>query len=111
MEKFEKFWQMLEEHGVIAYMKGEAACAWDALTTEQQQHLLERIRSKIDAGKYVDYNPLRAIKDNLPRLPKQQKLSFNDYYARYGTTEERDGWKMVKPEKAGDPPVYYVKIG
>jgi len=97
MEKFEEFWKMLEEHGVIAYMKGEAANAWDALTTEQQQHLMEKIRSKIDAGKYVDYNPLRAIKDNLPRLPKQQTMSYADYYAKYGTTLERDGWKMVNP--------------
>lgn len=111
MEKFEEFWQMLEEHGVIAYLKGETAIVWEALTTDQQQHLLTKIRSKINAGKYVDYNPLRAIKDNLPRLPKQQIMSFNDYYARFNTTEERDGWKMVKPMKAGDPPVHYVKIG
>ena len=35
-------------------------------------------------------------------------MSYAAYYAKYGTTEERDGWKMVKPQKPGDPPVYYV---
>ena len=43
------------------------------------------------------------------RVRRAQKMSYADYYAKYGTTEERDGWKMVKPQKAGDPPVYYVK--
>ena len=37
-------------------------------------------------------------------------MDFNDYYIKYGTSEERDGWKMVTPKKAGDPAVHYVKI-
>ena len=24
-------------------------------------------------------------------------MSFNDYYAKYGTTEERDGWHQENP--------------
>ena len=43
------------------------------------------------------------------KVRRAQKMSFNEYYKQHGTTEERDGWKMVKPQKAGDPPVYYVK--
>jgi hypothetical protein len=32
--------------------------------------------------------------------PKPQTLSFNDYYTKFGTTEERDGWRRVfLPEK------------
>ena len=63
-------------------------------------------------GEFVNQNPYFAIEDNSREArPKRLTMSYNDYYAKYGTTEERDGWKMIKPEKAGDPPVYYVKIG
>ncbi len=40
---------------------------------------------------------------------KRQEMSFQQYYAQFGTTEERDGWKMIKPLKPCDPPVHYVK--
>jgi len=44
----------------------------------------------------VHYDPLRAMEENA-RLPRQQTLSYADYYARYHTTEPRDGWQMVNP--------------
>lgn len=59
-------------------------------------------------GKFVHYDPLRAMEENA-RPPRQQTLSYAAYYKLYGTTVEVKGWKMVKPMKAGDPPVYYVK--
>ena len=39
-------------------------------------------------------------------MPQREILSFNDYYAKYGTTEERDGWKMANPT---GQKVIYVK--
>ena len=33
-------------------------------------------------------------------LKRRQVMSFNDYYNKFGTTEETDGWKRVfKPEE------------
>ena len=29
--------------------------------------------------------------------PRTQTLSFSEYYKLYGTTAERDGWKMTNP--------------
>jgi hypothetical protein len=40
----------------------------------------------------VHYNPVKAVKDNAPP-PRIQTLSFNDYFQRFGTTEEQGGWK------------------
>jgi hypothetical protein len=40
--------------------------------------------------------------------PRTETLSYNDYYTRYGTTEERDGWKMENP--TGNK-VIYVRHG
>jgi len=40
-------------------------------------------------------------------MPRRETLSFNDYYAKFGTTEERDGWKMENPT---GQKVIYVKF-
>ena len=58
-------------------------------------------------GKYPDRNPYFFILDFQNK--RTRTMTFEQYYAKFGTTEERDGWKMVKPKKAGDPPVHYVK--
>ena len=50
---------------------------------------------------------METIEDNA-KPHRQQTLSFKDYYARYGTTEERDGWKMANPT---GQQVIYVKAG
>ncbi|MBR6167913.1 MAG: hypothetical protein IKQ50_05745 [Paludibacteraceae bacterium] len=42
------------------------------------------------------------------RAPRQQTLSYAEYYKRFGTTKERDGWKMENP--TGNK-VIYVKAG
>ena len=66
------------------------------------------ILEKKERKKFIDYNPLFAIEKN-SAAPQKQILSFDAYYRLKGTTKEQDGWKMVKPQKAGDPPVYYVR--
>ena len=44
---------------------------------------------------FVHYNPVKAIRENVPKERRQQQLSFDDYYRTYGTTEEVDGWRRV----------------
>ena len=39
--------------------------------------------------------------------PRTQTLSFNEYYKLYGTTAERDGWKMTNP--TGNQ-IMYVRV-
>ena len=46
-------------------------------------------------GKYPDRNPYFFILDFQNK--RMQTLTFQQYYAQYGTTEERDGWKMQNP--------------
>ena len=103
MKSFDYLWQMLDQHGVIERYKGEAAALWDRFTLEQQRQIYRSIRDNIRAGKFVNYNPVKAIRDN---VPKPQILSFKDYYARFHTTVEQDGWHMVNP--TGNK-VIYVK--
>ena len=49
-------------------------------------------------------NPYFFVQDF--RVKRQQTLSFAEYYAKFGTTELRDGWKMENP--TGEK-VIYVK--
>lgn len=67
---------------------------------------LEKVSGEeiIDAD-FTQY-PLFALKRTYA-APKPQLLSYSEYYARYGTTEEKDGWKMENPT---GQKVVYVKI-
>ena len=51
-------------------------------------------------GRYPCRNPYFFILDWQVRQQQPQILSFDDYYKRYGTTEEKDGWtKKFLPEE------------
>ena len=112
MKTFNEFWELLSPK--VEYANRRRACfeRWNKLSENQQDALYETIYDKLSKGKFVDYNPLFAMTNN-SSFPSgrdgvgfQQTLSFADYYARYGTTEERDGWVMKNP--TGNK-VIYVK--
>ena len=110
MKTFFEIWTLLEPKTEYANLFSHCKQLWDSWTPDKQEEIFLKIEKKKLEHKFVDYNPLLALRNNAVERPKpQQTLSFNDYYALYKTTEERDGWLMVKPEKAGDPPVHYVK--
>ena len=95
MKSFDFLWKMLDEHGVIERMKGEAAALWDTYNLEQQRHIYRSIRDNIRAGKFVNYNPVKAIRDNAPKPPRYQIWTADKYYEHYGTQENKDGWRRV----------------
>ena len=73
----------------------------------KQRAIYRTIRDKLAAGEFVSENPYYAIYDNAyPPRKRQRVMSYADYYAKYGTTEERDGWKMANPT---GQKVIYVK--
>ena len=100
MNSFDFLWQLVGTHGSVAEnYKAELARIWDEYDLEQQRFIYRTIRDKLLADKFVSYNPVKAIRENAPRR-KQKILSFDDYYKRYGTTEEKDGWmKKFLPEE------------
>ena len=108
MVTFSALWQLLYDHGSSNYYKYDCNRIWECLTAEEQQALYDRLQQKISCGRYVDYNPLEAIHDNLPRriLPRTQTLSYNDYYRTFHTTNPTNGWQM---QKGPDGKVFYSK--
>ena len=93
MTSFDFLWQLLESHGVVSSYKAECARLWDTYNLEQQRAIYRSIRDKLRAGKFVNYNPVKAVRENAPKKRPPLILTMNDYYARYGTTEEQDGWR------------------
>ncbi len=116
MISFEDFWQLLYEHGSRNYYKNDTLTRWNELSAEQQQTLYERISEKIRTGKFVDYNPLEAIHDNLQRtyrallppptnyagkaLPRGGEYYLAEYNGQRGLYKAEDvkAHKMLNPE-------------
>ena len=72
MITFDQFWQALYDHGASLYHRGECFDLWNTLTLMQRQQLHNIITTKIRERRFVDYNPMRAMRDNLRQLTTQQ---------------------------------------
>ena len=98
MESFDFLWDLIANNGSVAdKYKAECARVWNEYSLQQQREIYRSIRDKLRAGKFVNYNPVKAVKENAPKAPRTQTLTFKEYYARFGTTLEQDGWRMTNP--------------
>ena len=109
MKTFEDIWELLAPVGEFKRRQGACERLWDGYEPDVQEAIYDRIAGKLQRGEFVNENPYFAIEDNA-RQPRKVQLvmSYADYYARYGTTEPRDGWHMENP--TGNK-VIYVKAG
>ena len=103
---FNKLFALLYDHGASEKKREGAWRHWQTLTSDEQTSVLTTISKKLEEGKFVQFDPIRAIKENTPRKPKRQILSMSAYYELFGTTEERDGWHQENPTGSK---VIYVK--
>ena len=104
---FEAMWALLSPQGEFKRRRGACERLWQGYEAARQETIYKKIAGKLQRGEFVHQNPYFAIEDNaIEPMPQREILSFNDYYAKYGTTEERDGWKMENP--TGNK-VIYVK--
>jgi len=100
MEKFELFWELFDPDPEFNNRQRACRALWEQ-KGEQQQAIIEFLKS----GKQrSSINPYFFLADF--RARRQQTMSYNDYYAKFGTTEPRDGWHMVNPT---GQKVIYVK--
>ena len=111
MSSFYNVWALLRPQG--EYKRRYMACArlWSSYTPEMQQRIYDIISGAKQRGEWVNPNPYFAIEDVAIKEqtpPRRQTMSYADYYARYHTTEPRDGWQMVNPT---GQKVIYVKEG
>ena len=98
---FEHYWTLIGGDVNFSNRKTAAKDAWEQCSPDKQQAIIEWLQKR---GRYPGRNPYFFILDF--QTKKRQTLSYADYYARYGTTLETDGWHMENP--TGNK-VIYVK--
>ena len=69
---FNSLWQLLYDHGASAKKEEGTRRFWDTLTPQQQEQAFTTITTKLKEDKFVQYDPIRAIKENLPKGPLSQ---------------------------------------
>ena len=98
MDSFDLIWQLLNPQAQYANRKRACYDMWLSFSKDKRERIINVIKDKLAKGKFVDYNPYFAIKKNSQE--QIQILSFRDYYAKFGTTEECNGWqRQFLPEK------------
>ena len=106
MKTFEEIISLLNPDEKYNPVLRQCQQLWDSFSSEKQDYVYRVIKEKKERKNFVDYNPLFALKRTY-RAPAHQILSYNEYYSRFGTTEERDGWKRVFMSK--EHKTIYVK--
>ena len=104
MKTIDDIWRLLNPQGEYKRRRGACERLWQGYGPAMQEQIYSIIEGKLQRGEFVNENPYFAIEDN--SHVRQQTLSYADYYRIYGTTEERDGWKMANPT---GQKVIYVK--
>ena len=90
---FQVFWPLVSNHGRVAHLyRAECEQLWRTYSDEQQRAIYEAIERKLLSGRFVSYRPTDAIRDN---APKKLIISADEYYRRYGTQANQDGWVRV----------------
>ena len=98
---FEQYWNLIGGDVNFADRKTAAERAWNLCAADKQQAIIAWLKKH---GRYPGRNPYFFILDF--QTKRRQTMTFDDYYAKYHTTDERDGWHMVNPT---GQKVYYVK--
>lgn len=113
---FTAFWQQLHLSPTFDTRGRYESCLakWNRWDDAKRLRIAQQIAAKQQKGEFVHPNPCFAMddaaqQDEIQQAKSQSRtrtLSYRDYYARYGTTEEQDGWKMANPT---GQQVIYVK--
>ena len=115
---FIEFWQLLRPSETFDTRGRFESCLakWNRWDEAKRTRVAQQIAAKQQKGEFVHPNPYFAMDDAAQQdeiqqarsKPRRETLSYNDYYAKYGTTEPRDGWQMANP--TGNK-VIYVRHG
>ena len=96
MVVFDDFWLLVSGRGHVAHFyRAECEAMWKNYTPAQQQAICDAIRRKIHSGAFVHFRPTLAMLDN---VPKQEIISYDEHYRRYGTDMPQDGFQRIHLE-------------
>lgn len=76
-EEFEATWKALYENGSSQRNKDATKRFWDTLPAAQQHQAFVRITKKAREGKFLQYDPIRAIKENIRKHQAVEPTNLN----------------------------------
>ena len=90
---FQTYWDLIKPDATFTNRRAAAEQAWDN-HPEKHKAIIRWLKQH---GAYPARNPFFFIQDFQIKKARQERpqLSYNDYYRRYGTTEECDGWQRI----------------
>ena len=77
-----RMWQKLYANGASSKQEEGTRRYWVTLSSEDKQRVFTTITKKLDEGKFVWYDPIRAIQENLRCNGKQTQSGPTDYNGR-----------------------------
>ena len=108
---FFSIWALLNPQGEYKRRRRGCERLWAGYDEAIRQHVYDTINEARQQGLWINPNPYFAIEDivlAMQHKPRSQTLSYAEYYARYHTTEPRDGWQMANP--TGNKVIYVKQI-
>ena len=86
----------MKDRGRVAHFyKSECESLWTTYSPEQQKAICEAIERKLQEDKFVSFRPTDAMRDNAPKAPRMQVLSYDEHYRRYHTDLPQDGFRKI----------------
>ena len=76
-EKFETVWQALVDNGTSKRNHDATERFWNTLTQPQKDLVYKNIPWKVKMGKFVQYDPIRAIKENSRKYQLPEPVNYN----------------------------------
>ena len=74
---FNELWNLLYQHGASAKKEEGTRRFWNTLTPQQQSCAFTTISNRLKEGKFVQYDPIRAINESLRPNGKQKPTPTN----------------------------------
>ena len=85
-ERFETVWNALVENGTSRRNHDATERFWNTLTPKQQDVVYANIPRKVKEGKFVQYDPIRAIKENSRLHQLHEPTNYNGRRLKPGVT-------------------------
>lgn len=83
-ERFETVWNALVENGTSKRNHDATERFWNTLTPKQQDVVYANIPRKVREGKFVQYDPIRAIKENSRQYQLPEPTNYNGRGLKHG---------------------------
>jgi len=93
VEEFNRFWFLFGvNEQLFPHRRSCTLRLWMDMPPKKRAAIIDHLERH---GAPPNRNPYFYVQDFT--RPCKQVLSYHAYYQKYGTTEERDGWKMENP--------------